>query len=96
MKSSESIIDGEKLHTSSAHGRLQQRVAHYPPTPSAYNTPGNNKRFSVPERTAPSWRFVRNAKKSEGYSSVSAGRIVQGEFFAALLLSICEYWKEIL
>jgi len=35
---------------------------------------------SVPdETTAPQWRFGRNAKKSGGYSSYSAGTIVQGE-----------------
>ena len=69
-------IGGNESYTSSsAHGRLQS-VAHYPPAP---------KRFSVPE-TTPQWRFVRNAKKSEGYSSVSAGKIVQGEFCTTIML----------
>lgn len=35
------------------------------------------KRFSVPEM--PQWRFVNKAKKTEGYSTESAGSIVKGK-----------------
>mmetsp|Transcript_31237 Transcript_31237/g.54305 ORF Transcript_31237/g.54305 Transcript_31237/m.54305 type:complete len:129 (+) Transcript_31237:129-515(+) len=39
--------------------------------------PTSAKKFSVAE--VPRWRFVNEAKKTSGYSSVSAGKIVKGE-----------------
>ena len=35
------------------------------------------KKYSVPE--TPRWRFVTQAKKTEGYSSIYAGSVVKGE-----------------
>ncbi len=45
-----------------------------PPPPD--DTPGK-RRFTVPE--PPRWRFVNEAKKTSGYSSVAAGQFVKGE-----------------
>jgi len=35
----------------------------------------------------PRWRFIAKAKKTEGYSSASAGRVVEGELL--LCLNFC-------
>jgi len=44
-------------------------------SPSQHRPP-DKKRWSVPE--SPRWRFVSQAKKTEGYSSVAAGTVVEG------------------
>lgn len=46
-------------------------------SPEHRSSSPQRKRFSVPE--TPRWRFITSAKKTEGYSSVSAGTIVQGK-----------------
>lgn len=53
------------------------RSAPPPPSTIAKLSPQRSIKFSVPE--TPRWRFVSAAKKTEGYSSVSAGNVVQGK-----------------
>ena len=40
-------------------------------------SPKSEKRFSVAE--VPRWRFVDEAKKTDGYSSSAAGQVVKGK-----------------
>ena len=48
------------------------------PSSSSYRRASDSK-FVIND-TAPKWRFVNKAKKTEGYDSTAAGQIVKGEF----------------
>ena len=51
-----------------------------PPTsPSSSYRRASDSKFVIND-TAPKWRFVNKAKKTEGYDSTAAGQIVKGEF----------------
>jgi len=58
-----------------------------PPTPigAAITT----SKFKVDEM--PRWRFVGKAKKTEGYTSAAAGKVIEGELIImrALTLTLC-------
>ena len=70
-----------KADMSSQQSMLQPTYPSSPPTSpssSSYRRASDSK-FVIND-TAPKWRFVNKAKKTEGYDSTAAGQIVKGEF----------------
>lgn len=49
-----------------------------PPPPPTSPSSSSSSKFVIND-TAPKWRFVNKAKKTEGYDSTAAGKIVKGE-----------------
>ncbi len=66
------LKEGESYSFPSSDGRLGTGLP--PPDTSSCATA---KKLSV-QHEPPRWRFINRAKKTEGYSSVSAGYIVKG------------------
>lgn len=77
---------------SSSQSMLLPTYPSSPPiSPSSSYRRASDSKFVIND-TAPKWRFVNKAKKTEGYDSTAAGQIVKGELFVLCVSMICAYY----